>query len=165
MSPTASMLLMRDCTERARLMDGMPRSPAMGCAAGSAAASSRGVSTSAPNSWPGGVLENIFMSGVPSSRARRLRRSCWTSGALRSPQIPCSRCSRLSFPGARSSRRATRCRITSPSSMLKFRSDSEPSSFRTKIAGSSACAANLIRVCTPSSEAATGWMAGLPQYQ
>ena len=40
-----------------------------------------------------------------------------------------------------------------------------PSSLRTKIAGSSARAPNASRVCTPSSEAATGFNAGCPQNQ
>ena len=46
------------------------------------------------------------------------------------------------------------------SSMLKFSSDSLPSSLRTKIAGCSARAPKLRRVCTPSSDAATGLSAG-----
>jgi hypothetical protein len=42
---------------------------------------------------------------------------------------------------------------------------SDPSSFRMRIAGCSAWAANVRRVWTPSSEAATGMIEGLPQYQ
>src|ERR1700680_4896664 len=60
---------------------------------------------------------------------------------------------------------ATRCTMTSPASMLKFSSDSLPSSLRTKIAGKSEFAANRSRVWTPSSEAATGLKVGGQKYK
>ena len=69
------------------------------------------------------------------------------------------------FPRRRTNRRATRCTITSPWSMLKLMSDSELSSFRTKIAGNSLRAPKVRRVSMPLSEAAMGLSSGFPQYQ
>ena len=120
--PIASRLLTRDWSERARLTDGMPRSPAM-------------------------RSRRPALSGVPSAASTRLRfrqsrlneshgraplRRALDSGATvpdfsRSPlpTNPLFTMQPASLPRRRMKRRATRWMITSPSSMLKFRSDSD----------------------------------------
>jgi len=130
MSETAKMLLIRDCIEGARLTDAIPRSPGTdsSCLVGRPLSCARG------DSWRSLLIAPHIGATVPDPAARHRPRSLITMQPV-------------TAHGA-AQMRADSVQDYIAVLQLKLRSDSEASSLRTKIAGNSAFAPKLNRVCT-----------------